>query len=266
MHAVTYLSRKAVLAGLLSLSLAFGLSGCASAQVLIALNDSKMNEMGAEAFEKIKADTPIETNASINRYVKCVANALLAVHQDDTGVSSWEIVVFRSSDVNAFALPGGKIGVYTGLLSVATTQDQLAAVLGHEIAHVARRHGKQRVQQQTLIAGGLELLEGYVGDSPTLMSAIGAGAQYGVLLPFSRGHESEADVVGLELMARAGFNPQGAVLLWQNMSKAGGSAGPEFLSTHPSSDTRIKELQSKMVRAMAFYQAARSAGRAPACR
>lgn len=263
----TRFTKKVARSGfVLSLLLAFSLTGCESAQMLYGLDDSKMNEMGADAFSKIKSETPIETNAATNKYVKCVANALLAVHKDDTGVGAWEVVVFRSNEINAFALPGGKIGVYTGLLAVATTQDQLAAVMGHEIAHVAKRHGKQRVQQQVVATGGLQVLEGIIGDNPTLMSAIGAGTQYGVLLPFSRAHESEADLVGLDMMARAGFNPQGAVQLWQNMSKAGGSKGPELLSTHPSSDTRIKDLNAKMVNATAVYMAARQSGRAPTCK
>jgi predicted Zn-dependent protease len=251
---------------ILSLLLLFSVAGCESAQMVYGLDDSKMNEMGTDAFNKIKAETPIETNPAINNYVKCVAHALLAVHKDDTGVSSWEIVVFRSAEVNAFALPGGKIGVYTGLLGVATTQEQLAAVLGHEIAHVAKRHGKQRVQQQVIASGGLQVLQGIIGENPALMAAVGAGAQYGVLLPFSRAHESEADLVGLDLMARAGFNPQGAVQLWQNMSKAGGSKAPELLSTHPSGETRIRDLNAKMPKATATYLAARQAGRSPACR
>jgi len=259
------LFRRAVVGFAVSLLSASLLMGCESLQML-NLDDSQMNEMGSDAFDQIKQDTPIETNAITNRYVKCVANALLAVHKDDTGVESWEIVVFRSNEVNAFALPGGKIGVYTGLLAVATTQDQLAAVLGHEIGHVAKRHGKQRVQQQVIAQGGLSILEGVIGDNPMLVSAIGAGAQYGVLLPFSRSHESEADLVGLDMMAQAGFNPQGAVLLWQNMAKAGGGSSPELLSTHPSSDTRIKDLQAKMAKATATYMAAQNAGRKPACK
>lgn len=249
----------------LSLVIAVSVTGCESAQTIYGLNDSKMNEMGVEAFDKIKSESQVETNAATNRYVKCVANSLLAVHKDDTGVGSWEIVVFRSADVNAFALPGGKIGVFTGLLAVATTQDQLAAVLGHEIGHVAKRHGKQRVQQQMVTAGGVELLKGVIGDNPTMMSAIGAGAEYGVTLPFSRSHESEADLVGLDMMARAGFNPSAAVQLWQNMGKAGGSKTPQIMSTHPSNETRIKDIQAKLTKAMTTYTVAQQSGKKPHC-
>ncbi|MBW7859069.1 MAG: M48 family metallopeptidase, partial [Leptonema sp. (in: Bacteria)] len=178
----------------------------------------------------------------------------------------WEIVVFRSPDVNAFALPGGKIGVFTGLLSVATTQDQLAAVLGHEVAHVTKRHGKQRVQQQVIAQGGMAVLEGVIGDNEMLMAAVGVGAQYGVLLPFSRAHESEADLVGLDYLAKAGFNPQGAVQLWQNMEAAGGGKQPEMLSTHPSGSTRIKDLQSKMTKALQTQAIAKNMGKNPKCK
>lgn len=243
----------------------FFLTGCESLQML-NLDDSQMGEMGTEAFDKIKSETPTETNPITNRYVKCVANAILEVVDDPTGVKEWEVVVFRSADVNAFALPGGKIGVFTGLLSVATTQDQLAAVLGHEVAHVTKRHGKQRVQQQVIAQGGLSILEGVIGDNEMLMAAVGVGAQYGVLLPFSRAHESEADLVGLDYLAKAGFNPQGAVQLWQNMEAAGGGKAPEMLSTHPSGSTRIKDLQSKMTKALQTQAIAKNMGKNPQCK
>lgn len=248
----------------------FTLTGCQSgimqAVGLLTLDDATMNQKGAEAFEKIKKETTIETNAGLNNYVKCVSNNILAVANDTTGVEQWEIVVFRDQNINAFALPGGKIGVFTGLLNVAKTQDQLAAVIGHEVAHVLERHGKERIQQQVVAGGGMAILEQFIGDNPLLMGAIGAGAQYGVLLPFSREHETEADISGLDLMAKAGFNPEAAVTLWKNMSAAGGSKPPEFMSTHPADATRINNLNARMPGAMAKYQAARSQGKNPKCK
>jgi predicted Zn-dependent protease len=217
------------------------------------IDDQQVNKMGAEAFEKIKSETPIEKDPNINRYVKCVANQILSVARDDTGVKEWEIVVFRSEQINAFALPGGKIGVYTALLKVAKDQDQLAAVLGHEIGHVIKRHGRDRIQSQMVAMGGLEILGSILGNDPTIMGALGVGAQYGVILPFTRSQESEADIVGLKLMARAGFNPTGAITLWQNMKDASDKQIPELLSTHPAPDTRIKQLQEKLPEAMAIY-------------
>jgi predicted Zn-dependent protease len=217
------------------------------------IDDQQVNKMGVEAFEKIKSETPIEKDPNINRYVKCVANQILSVARDDTGVKEWEIVVFRSEQINAFALPGGKIGVYTALLKVAKDQDQLAAVLGHEVGHVIKRHGRDRIQSQMVAMGGLEILGSILGNDPTIMGALGVGAQYGVILPFTRSQESEADIVGLKLMARAGFNPTGAITLWQNMKDASDKQIPELLSTHPAPDTRIKQLQEKLPEAMAIY-------------
>ncbi|GIX41148.1 MAG: Zn-dependent protease [Leptospiraceae bacterium] len=223
-------------------------------QSLPLLDDNQVNKMGVEAFEKIKSETPIENNPAINQYVKCVANRILSVAKDDTGVKEWEIVVFRSDLINAFALPGGKIGVYTALLNVAKTQDQLAAVLGHEVGHVIKRHGKERIQSQMIAMGGLKVIEGIVGNNPTIMGALGVGAQYGVILPFTRSQESEADLVGLELMAKAGFNPTGAIELWESMKKATDKKIPELLSTHPAPDTRIKQIKEKLPQALGIYQ------------
>jgi predicted Zn-dependent protease len=225
-------------------------------QSLPVLDDAQVNKMGVEAFEKIKSETPIEKDPAINQYVKCVANHILSVAKDDTGVKEWEIVVFRSEVVNAFALPGGKIGVYTAILNVAKTQDQLAAVLGHEVGHVIKRHGKDRIQSQILTGGGLKVLEGILGNNPTVMGALGVGAQYGIILPFTRSQESEADIVGLELMAKAGFNPTGAIELWENMKSSVDKKMPEILSTHPAPDTRIKQLKEKLPNAIGIYQIA----------
>lgn len=221
-------------------------------QSIPILDDQKVNKMGEEAFQKIKSETPIEKDLKINEYVKCIANRIITVSIDETGIKNWEIVVFKNDLINAFALPGGKIGVYTGLLSVAKTQDQLAAVLGHEVGHVIKKHGKNRIQTQLVTMGGLKVLEGFTNNT-ALLGALGVGAQYGVILPFTRNQESEADVVGLDLMAKAGFNPQGAIELWENMKSATGSRVPELLSTHPAPENRIKELKEHLPKAYAIY-------------
>lgn len=232
---------------------------------VILLSDAEMNEMGAKAFEDIKAKVPIERNASINNYVRCIANLALKETEDPTGVQSWEIVVFRDPAINAFALPGGKIGVYTGILTVANNQDKLAAVIGHEIAHVIARHGNERVSQSTIVQGGVSVIKG-VGNE-NLAGILGAGATVGVILPFSRKHETEADILGLDIMARAGFDPRESIKLWEGMKEvAGGKAPPEFLSTHPSSDTRIRDLQSRMNDAIMKQDLARKQGKVPNCK
>jgi predicted Zn-dependent protease len=231
----------------------------------IMIDDSDMNVMGAEAFEDIKKQTPIETNTAINNYVKCITFASLKETQDTTGVTQWEVVVFRDSSINAFALPGGKIGVYTGIMTIADNQDKLAAVIGHEIAHVTARHGNERVSQSSVTQGGLSVLQGMGYE--TAAGALGAGATYGVILPFSRKHETEADVIGLEIMSKAGFNPQESVSLWQGMKAAsGGGKPPEIVSTHPSDDRRIKDLQDKMPQALINFNSARQAGKKPNCK
>jgi predicted Zn-dependent protease len=174
----------------------------------------------------------------------------------------WELVVFDDPQVNAFALPGGKIGVYTGLINLAENQHQLAAVIGHEIGHVIAEHGNERMSSSALIGAGMEvtnqLLESnQIASSGLIMAGLGLGVQVGVQLPFSRTHESEADLIGLELMAKAGFNPQQSVNLWQNMAKASGDKRqPEFLSTHPLPSTRIDNLSQNMPAALNLYRAA----------
>jgi len=239
-------------------------------QQLTLLPDSQMNAMGLSAWEETKASEPVETDPAINAYVRCVADAIVAVTSDQTGVGDWEVVVFRNDTPNAFALPGGHIGVYTGLLKVAVTADQLAAVIGHEVSHVIARHGNERVSEGMVAQLGLGVIDIAVGnpDSPEhqqLMSLLGLGAQVGVLLPFSRSHESEADLMGLDVMARAGFDPRASIDLWENMSSAGGGQPPEFLSTHPSHGTRIADLQARMSEALPLYEEARAAGRRPNC-
>ena len=236
---------------------------CLHCQSLVS--DSKMNAQGSQAFAQIKRKTLIEKSPRINRYVRCIAKAILSVTKDDTGVKGWEVVVFRDKAPNAFALPGGKIGVHTGILPIANSPGQLAAIMGHEVGHVIKRHGKKRYSQGVASQVGVGLVGIFAGG--VAGRAAGAGVKYGVLLPFSRSHESEADIVGLELMSKAGFNPHESVKLWQNMHAAsGGKAPPQFLSTHPSGKTRIRELQKHVPYAMLFYEQAQKVGRKPKCR
>lgn len=237
---------------------------------LTLMPEQQMVTMGAQAFDEIRQDTPRESNAAVVAYVQCVADALTALPQVKSQQSDWEVVVFADDTVNAFALPGGKIGVYRGLLTAARTPDQLAAVMGHEVAHVLARHGNERVSQQFAVSETLGLIDAWMASGNSAkreaaMGLLGVGAQVGVLLPFSRAHESEADAMGKELMARAGFDPRESVKLWENMAKLGGSDTPGFMSTHPSHDTRIRDLQKGMDTAVALYDEARASGRAPRC-
>ena len=257
-------------AGLL-VTLALLLSNCATSPTgqkqLKLFPDNEINKMGITAYEEMKQTTPVSKDAKINAYVTCVAKAIT---REVPAQTSWELTVFDDKAVNAFALPGGKIGVYTGLLKVTENQDQLAAVIGHEIAHVIAEHGNARISAAYATQTGLQLAQMMAGaaspEKSQLFGLLGLGAQVGVLLPYGRGQESEADMLGLQYMARAGFDPKESVNLWINMGKAsGGKQPPELLSTHPANQTRINDLKNAMPAAKQAFKQARSKGKQPAC-
>jgi predicted Zn-dependent protease len=245
------------------------LAGCATSPTgrsqLVLMPDSEINQMGLQAFTTIKKETKVDQSTVVNHYVQCVAQAITR----EVG-GNWEVVVFNDTDANAFALPGGKIGVYTGMLKVAENQDQLATVIGHEVAHVLARHANERISQKFAVEQGLGLVNAIAnpqsGTGQTLMGLLGVGAQYGVLLPYSRIQESEADMMGLDFMAKAGFDPRESIKLWQNMNRAGGGQPPEFLSTHPSHSSRISDLNRHMPVALQLQSRARQQGKRPACK
>lgn len=258
--------RAAVVALLVALPWACATTPTGRRQLLL-VPDSQMDALGQEAFAQIKQQENLSNDPAINRYVRCVSDALTSRVE---GEVEWQVEVFANDEmVNAFALPGGRIGVYTGLLRAATTSDQLAAVVGHEIAHVLARHSGERVSQEIALGMGLEALGAAMGNPQTraaVMAALGVGAQVGVLLPYSRKHEAEADEIGQLLMADAGFDPAESVTLWENMARASGASPPEFLSTHPTSESRIKHLQDHLDEARGIYREARQAGRNPQCK
>ena len=235
------------------------------------LPEDQINSMGVQSFEQIKKDTPESKDSKTRAYIQCIANAIIPQLDEDNDPALWEVRVFADDQANAFALPGNKIGVYEGLLKYAVNQHQVAAVMGHELAHVVAQHGNERVSDQLAAQAGLAIAAIALGSSDTsdsnkkmILAGLGLGVQYGVILPFSRTHESEADLIGLDLMAKSGFDPQESVKLWENMSKAGGQP-PEFLSTHPSSATRIKDLNNRMSRAMVAYNEAQKQNKKPNC-
>ena len=262
---------RLALAGLTALLAACATSPTGRNQLLL-YSDAELDQMGAASFEQQKQEVPVSSNGVTNRYVECVADAIVA-QLEPSQRTGWEVRVFESKDVNAFALPGRKIGVFVGLLQVATTQDQLAAVIGHEVGHVLAQHGNERVSQQSVAQISQAAVAAAVSSSnmgtqtgQMVMAGLGLGAQYGVLLPFSRTHESEADTIGIELMAKAGFDPRASVVLWQNMgAAAGGAAPPEWASTHPANQTRIDNLESHMAEAQNIAAAANAAGLRPRC-
>lgn len=226
------------------------------------LSDQQLAEQGALAFAEMKEQVPLSHDRRAERYVRCVADAVLGA-LPETARRGWEVALFEDPTPNAFALPGGKIGVQTGLLDVAVNQDQLAAVLGHEVAHVIAGHSNERASREIATAGVIGVIGAVAGEGAGQVA--GVGAQLGLTLPFSRTQESEADVIGLVYMADAGFDPRQSVELWRNMAKAGGGSPPEFLSTHPSGGTRIKDLEAGMPDALVRWRAARDSGRSPHC-
>ncbi|WP_407333692.1 M48 family metallopeptidase [Enterovibrio sp. 27052020O] len=230
----------------------------------ILVSGSEMATLGNQSFSELKEQEKISTDKQTNQYVQCVTDALLKVTPPQPDFENWEVVVFDSDQVNAFALPGGKIGVYTGLLKVAKTQDQLASVIGHEIGHVMANHGSERVSSSVAANSALQITSIALGASGTansdmIMAGLGLGVNVGVLLPFSRAHESESDLIGVQLMNDAGFDPKESVQLWKNMAAASEGAPPEIMSTHPSHDTRIDDLNAAISRLPA------SSLRAPNC-
>ena len=225
--------------------------------------------MGNEAFAQMKTSVPLEPDGAVVEYVRCIALPITRIAQDTTGVTRWEVVVFNERSANAFALPGGKIGIHTGMLQVRSGRpDQLASVIGHEVGHVIARHSNERVSQAGLAKIGLQVLGSATRDSEhhqLLMGALGLGAQYGLLMPHSRSQEREADVIGLQLMAKAGFDPNQSVELWKNMARASGPQPPEFLSTHPSHQSRIRQLEENISGVLKDFDAAKSSRNVPSC-
>jgi predicted Zn-dependent protease len=231
--------------------------------------EDQMTQMGLAAYDQISEETPVSTDRALNAYVACVADAITGILSAAEAPQTWEVRVFDVDEPNAFALPGGKIGVNRGLLRVAKNQDQLATVIGHEVAHVIAGHSNERISAQYGTQGALAVASAVTDAAnpkhQTAIALLGVGAQVGVLLPYGRTHESEADLLGLDYMSRAGFDPRASVELWRNMAAAGGQQPPQFLSTHPSHQTRIQKLEARIPQDLPIYEEARRSGRAPNC-
>ncbi|WP_031433169.1 M48 family metallopeptidase [Methylomarinum vadi] len=254
---------------LFALACILAVSACATSPTgrsqFIYMPDAQLNQMGLQAFDNLKAEKPVSNNQRYIKFANCVAEALI----HEVG-GNWEVVVFEDKSLNAFALPGNKIGVHSGLIELVDNQDQLAAVIGHEIGHVMARHSNERMSQETAVNTGIALIQAVSAPETALgqtaIGLLGVGAQYGIILPYSRTHESEADIIGLDLMAKAGFDPRQSITLWQKMDAAGNGQEPaEFLSTHPSHGTRIEDLNKHMSKAMQYRQQALAIGKQPRC-
>ena len=263
------MNNKATL--LLTLAVFIILASCAKSSTgrnqITLFSSSDLNKMGASSFEQMKEKEKISTDIAVNNYVQCVAKAITKNVPKSAHKGEWEVVVFDSEQVNAFALPGGKIGVYTGILKVAENQNQLGAIIGHEVGHVIERHSNERMSSSKISQTGMAVVDtalsvGNVENRNLWMSGLGLGLQYGILMPYGRTHESEADIVGQDLMAKSGFEPSAAISLGQNMAKLSNGSPPEFMSTHPSNETRITQLTEHLPKSQAYYKASN----APSCK
>lgn len=247
------------LAPLVAAVLTVALAACGS-RGLNFMSPQQENEMGTQAYSEMKGKEKLCQDAATNAYVARVAQRLQAIANKPD--FQWEVTVFDNDSVNAWCLPGGKIGIYTGILPYCQNEAGLAAVMGHEIAHATERHGGQRMTSQAIAGIAGQTLGAYLQSqqvNPTTtnlaMVAFGAGTQIGVLLPFGRDQETEADGVGVRLMAQAGYDPAEATLFWDRFAQLSGG-GPKWLSTHPPSSERAAKLRGMMGEANQLYQAA----------
>ena len=221
---------------------------------LVDITRDQEAALGLQSYRQILRQENVVTTGQNAENVKEIGRRISAV-TESTGFK-WEYNLIDSPQVNAFCLPGGKVAIYSGILPVAKNADGLAVIMGHEIAHAIARHGAERMAHQKLVqigtlAAGVAISDMDPGQQRAVMGALGVGAQFGVLLPFSREHESEADYMGLIYVARACFDPTEAPKLWERMGKASGGKGPaQFMSTHPSHETRIRQFQQWMPEAL----------------
>lgn len=254
---------------------AFIVAACSSTPTgrrqLTLKSDAALAQEGTRQMAIIRANSPLVQDRATIDYVACVANAIVETLEGEDAAMYWELAIVNQPDVNAFVMPGGKIVVKSGILTVAQNQHQLAAVLGHEVAHVTAHHANERASRGEITSYGVEVLAlilggGWYNRTQGAYGAASALNTLGIMNPFSRMQESEADVIGLEYMARAGFDPRESVELWQNMNKSSATAKvPEFMSTHPSGETRIESMVQHLPEMLALYNEAQVQGRNPDC-
>lgn len=224
----------------------------------VAMSDKQQQELGAQVYDQTLAEErdQVVTSGAQYEQVKRVAERISKVASKDKPEFDWEYTLVRRNEANAFCLPGGKIVVYSGLLDVAKSDDELAAVLGHEAAHAVAEHGAERIYREQLTNRAVAAATGAFADDPERFQQValllGASAQVGLSLPWGRAQESESDRIGLIYMARADYDPAAAITFWQRMGRAASSTQPpEYLSTHPSGQTRIKQLRGWLAEARA---------------
>lgn len=258
--------------GILSTAVLLFLAGCGTVpltgrQQLLLVSDQDVLSSSLTQYKEYMQEAARSTSTTQSAMVTRVGKKLAAATETylrQNGLSSeisnfaWEFNLVKNDEVNAFCMPGGKIVVYEGLMKLVSSDDELAVVLGHEIAHAVAKHSNERISQQLLAQYGAQLLSKGLENKSTAIQTVagqvyGIGTQYGVVLPFSRKHETEADYMGLVLMTIAGYNPDKAVTFWQKMAANGQGSVPEFMSTHPSDSRRISDIQKALPEIKAKY-------------
>ena len=236
---------------------------------LLLVPDQEVLTLSLQQYQDFLHNAPVEKNTPHARQVEQVGRRIATAvetffrnngYESELKNFSWEFNLVKSKDVNAFCMPGGKIVVYEGLLPITRDDTGLAIVLGHEIAHAVAKHANERISQQMALQYGGQIAGGLLGNNAAAQQigglVFGVGSQLGVMLPYSRKHEYEADELGLIFMAMAGYNPRAAEDFWIRMSQAGGNSGPEIMSTHPTDQNRIAKIREHMPEALKYYEGA----------
>ena len=238
---------------------------------LILKSDAELEYQAKQTFEMNRKNLPLLQSRAKIDFVACVANALIEVLDEDDAAMYWELAIFDNPQVNANVMPGGKISVYDGLVDLTENQDQMATVMGHEMAHATSRHVNERASRSVVSDAGIEVAAivlggGYYNQTQGVLQSLKAAEQLGLHLPFNRKQEAEADEIGLLFMAKAGFDPREAVTLWKNMGKSsGGQTVPIFMQTHPSDESRLESQVDQLPAALVLYNEAQANGRNPDC-
>lgn len=256
---------------ILALCTATALSGCSSSTMnsstgadrkqLMLISSEQINQMAAESYQQTliaaQQQGVLNPNAAQLRRVQAIANRLIpqvSVYRPDAKTWQWQVNMLKSNELNAYCAPGGKIMFYTGIIDrLKLTDDEIAAIMGHEMAHALREHGRERASRSSATQLGLGVLASAIGLTQGQAQLAGMATQVGLELPFGRNQESEADALGLELMARGGYNPRAAISLWNKMAAASQGEPPQFLSTHPGSQSRIQNIQALLPKVNALY-------------
>jgi predicted Zn-dependent protease len=244
-------------------------AGLVSPAQALFVSEREIERQAQNEFRNMQKGIPLSEDKNARRYVECVSFRIINQLEEPYASMNWEVELFENDAANAFAMPGGKIGVFTGIFKVADNQDSLAAVIGHEVAHVTEKHSLKRARTQSRTNLGVVIASSALGGGNVPRGAVNdvltTGAAIGLTLPYGRKQESEADVDGLLYMAGAGFDPRASLTLWKNMSELSKGSPPEFLSTHPSDERRMDGLVKNLSPALVKYNQAIAKNGRPSC-